>query len=955
MAADPIGIRAPDLPEAFGLPTYFLVEDAHGSSPTRYPADGLFDELKQDKATVDAATTAALPTNTYANGVITASANGALAAQDGVTLTLNESLLVKDEVSALKNGIYTVTQVGTGGTPFILTRRSDADTAEELLRASTIVMGGTVNISTGWTQDGQTIELGTSDIHFVQTGIDALDPRLEMATSDVQQELFVADDISASGLGAAMVPPGYSGVLSDLDSLDRLFTTAQYDVAEALGATEAARMNSQDVSSYPVFTSGANLSIVVGQSFAAGAALAKLFLDAARFLLFTAIGWISFASRACFSVGPDSRCVGDGGIYTPFADAKFTASIAATTMTVTAVERGTLVVGQAIKTDEARFTASIAGTVMTVVGSPSVVGTIAVGQTITGRGVTAGTTISSLGTGVGGAGTYNVSASQTVASTLMFTSLAKGTISGLGSGSGGTGTYTVSTSQTVSSRTVYASALKLFPLEEHFIGNTNNDIVVSAADVATGNYDDNYRGGVPDTLYAMLRLVLRNLWLGNEPDASAPNDDYIVVMNNAKSGASISEISSGDQLDRLTGTGGLMEVFTAAITAKGDGDAKQCEAVLWNHQEADEAANNVTYETESQAYADDIETKIASEFSQSAMPPHLMLQVGGPKYGTDEMIVSTAAVTMMQDITGDSARFHLVGAKYEVPSFYFVPYVAFTASISGTTMTVTEMERGTLADGQEITGTGVTAGTTISGFGSGTGGTGTYTVSISQTVASTDDMTASPPGWPTAFINNGHPTLAGNVLMGIRYAVGLHFLQDRQENYWIPFADRCLYEEQNFLLVIPNKFPPLRVTPMVCGNELQLLDNLGITFENADGGVAQVEFARVVPGYKYLIEGRCVSQIADFPICKLGKRFGPLTISGFTNVRDSFDPALLIETPLLRIPFDAAQTVMAESHADDPKTNGLGRYLEYITPGWVGKPDLGNPCARGTVTAEAFP
>ena len=62
---------------------------------------------------------------------------------------------------------------------------------------------------------------------------------------------------------------------------------------------------------------------------------------------------------------------------------------------------------------------------------------------------------------------------------------------------------------------------------------------------------------------------------------------------------------------------------------------------------------------------------------------------------------------------------------------------SFTAAITGTTMTVTAVGSGTVAVGQQITGTGVTAGTVITALGTGTGGTGTYTVSASQTVAST--------------------------------------------------------------------------------------------------------------------------------------------------------------------------------------------------------------------------
>jgi hypothetical protein len=61
-----------------------------------------------------------------------------------------------------------------------------------------------------------------------------------------------------------------------------------------------------------------------------------------------------------------------------------------------------------------------------------------------------------------------------------------------------------------------------------------------------------------------------------------------------------------------------------------------------------------------------------------------------------------------------------------------------TGSISGNTLTVTAVASGTVAVGNMISGTGVRAGTLISALGTGTGGTGTYTLGgASQTVAST--------------------------------------------------------------------------------------------------------------------------------------------------------------------------------------------------------------------------
>lgn len=69
-----------------------------------------------------------------------------------------------------------------------------------------------------------------------------------------------------------------------------------------------------------------------------------------------------------------------------------------------------------------------------------------------------------------------------------------------------------------------------------------------------------------------------------------------------------------------------------------------------------------------------------------------------------------------------------------------------TGSISGTQLTVTAVTSGTLYVGATISGSGVTGGTTITALGTGVGGTGTYTVSTSQTVASTSITAGDPAG-----------------------------------------------------------------------------------------------------------------------------------------------------------------------------------------------------------------
>ncbi len=59
------------------------------------------------------------------------------------------------------------------------------------------------------------------------------------------------------------------------------------------------------------------------------------------------------------------------------------------------------------------------------------------------------------------------------------------------------------------------------------------------------------------------------------------------------------------------------------------------------------------------------------------------------------------------------------------------------SSISGTTLTVGGTVTGTYKVGQLVAGSGVTAGTYITAILTGSGGAGTYTVSVSQTVSST--------------------------------------------------------------------------------------------------------------------------------------------------------------------------------------------------------------------------
>ena len=128
---------------------------------------------------VELATTAALPANTYNNGTsgvgatLTANANGALSVDSTLTV-VNNRVLVKNQVTQANNGVYTVTQVGTAGTPYILTRATDFDTAgsgvDQIDEGDFfLVTGGTANANTAWVQQtAPPITVGTTALVFQQ-------------------------------------------------------------------------------------------------------------------------------------------------------------------------------------------------------------------------------------------------------------------------------------------------------------------------------------------------------------------------------------------------------------------------------------------------------------------------------------------------------------------------------------------------------------------------------------------------------------------------------------------------------------------------------------------------------------------------------------------------------------------------------------------------------------------
>jgi len=97
--------------------------------------------------------------------------------------------------------------------------------------------------------------------------------------------------------------------------------------------------------------------------------------------------------------------------------------------------------------------------------------------------------------------------------------------------------------------------------------------------------------------------------------------------------------------------------------------------------------------------------------------------------GTGTGGAGTYTINLSQTVTTRSLNSTATGAT-------------FTATIAGTTMTVSAVASGTIYLGQTIQGAGVTAGTVVTALGTGTGGTGTYTLSVASTVGLATTMYA---------------------------------------------------------------------------------------------------------------------------------------------------------------------------------------------------------------------
>ncbi len=153
-------------------------EDRSGFGDTSLANKAYVDQVAQGldtKPSCKLATTGNL-TATYSNGTagvgatLTNSGTQATLTLDSTAANLNDRILVKDQTTASENGIYVVTNVGSGSTNWVLTRATPEDQPSELTGGSFVfVEEGTLNANNGYTfTHTGAPTFGTTDLDVAQ-------------------------------------------------------------------------------------------------------------------------------------------------------------------------------------------------------------------------------------------------------------------------------------------------------------------------------------------------------------------------------------------------------------------------------------------------------------------------------------------------------------------------------------------------------------------------------------------------------------------------------------------------------------------------------------------------------------------------------------------------------------------------------------------------------------------
>jgi hypothetical protein len=157
---------------------------------------------------------------------------------DSVLTVVNNRILVKNQASGGQNGIYVVTQVGSAGTPFILTRATDYDTTgtgtNEIDQGDfVLILAGTAYANTSWVQQtALPIIIGTTAIVWIQFGA----PLTYTAGTGLNESPAYTFNIANTGVTAATYGSASQVPVLAVNARGQLTSVTNTSIAIAAGA-----------------------------------------------------------------------------------------------------------------------------------------------------------------------------------------------------------------------------------------------------------------------------------------------------------------------------------------------------------------------------------------------------------------------------------------------------------------------------------------------------------------------------------------------------------------------------------------------------------------------------------------------------------------------------------------------------------------------------------------------
>lgn len=142
---------------------------------------------------------------------------------DGITVAVNDRVLVYEQTTQTQNGIYVVTDVGSGSTNWVLTRSSDADTYV-INSADGLSEGSSVFVQQGTTGAGETYTCNTSGVITFGT------TNITFAQISSAQIYSAGTGLTLSGTQFSITNTGTAGTYGSASNVPVFVTNAQGQV-----------------------------------------------------------------------------------------------------------------------------------------------------------------------------------------------------------------------------------------------------------------------------------------------------------------------------------------------------------------------------------------------------------------------------------------------------------------------------------------------------------------------------------------------------------------------------------------------------------------------------------------------------------------------------------------------------------------------------------------------------